>query len=162
MATLIKNLRNGRKVVFDTGGFDEWCVYIVESDGSRTPPRDITYFAELRCKSQDYPDDKIYNDFVEIYEQTTSKISEDVLTLIDEIVNTYEEKDKVIMEQWFTVLYGGIIAEENKKGTILKKRIKRLGMYQTLKLGMNPQDAANYSKRKKVWELDPLMRSYGF
>jgi hypothetical protein len=162
MATLIKNLRNSWKAIFDQGGFDQWCVYIVDSNGSRTPPRDITYFADLKRISQYYSDNKIYEDFVRIYDQTTGEIDENVLTLIDKIVDTYSPEHQIIMEQWFAAIYGGMIAEEKKAGAILKKRIKRLGMYQVLVLNMSPNDAANFSRGKKVAELSPLMRSYGF
>jgi hypothetical protein len=162
VATLIKNLRNSRKVVFDQGIFDQWCVYVVEFDGNRTPPHDTTYFAALKELSQCYPDNKIYDDFVRIYDQTTGKIDENVLTLIDEIVGTYSTEHQIIIEQWFAVIYGGMIAEEKKAGAILKKRIKRLGMYQVLVLNMSPNEAANFSRGKKVAVLSPLMKSYGF
>jgi len=55
-----------------------------------------------------------------------------------------------------------MIAEENKASAVLKKRIKRLGMYQVLIQNMDPNVAANYSKGKKFAELSPLMQSYGF
>jgi hypothetical protein len=162
MSTLIKNLRNGRCAVFDQGGFDQWCVYIVESNGSRTPPHDTAYFADLKKISQYYPNNKTYEDFVRIYDQTTKQIDENVLTLIDRIVDTYSVEHQTIIEQWFVAIYGGMIAEENKAGAILKKRIKRLGIYQVLVLNMSPNDAANFSRGKKVAELSPLMKSYGF
>ena len=162
MATLIKNLRNDRKVVFDSGTFDNWCVYVLEADGSRNAPRDNTYFTELHSVAQKYLNDKVYADFVEIYNLTTSAIETNVLSLIDKIVETYNDEDKIIIEQWFSVIYGGMIAEENKKNAVLKKRIKRLGMYQVLIQNMTPNDAANYSRGKKITELSPLMISYGF
>jgi hypothetical protein len=162
MAILIKNLRNDRKVTFDKGRFDDWCVYVVESNGSKAPPYDTNYFKYFERITQYYPENKIYEDFVLIYDQTTSKIDEDVLILIDKIVDTYKEKDRTLVEQWFSVIYAGMIAEENKNGTVLKKRIKRLGMYQVLVLNMSPGDAANFSRGKKATELSPLMKSYGF
>lgn len=55
-----------------------------------------------------------------------------------------------------------MIAEENKLNAILKKRIKRLGMYQVLVQNYPPSVAANYSKGKKWRELDALMVHYGF
>jgi hypothetical protein len=162
MPMLIKNLRNNRCAVFDQGGFDQWCVYIVESNGSKTPPHDTTYFADLKKISHYYPNNKIYDDFVRIYDQTTKQIDENVLTLIDSIVATYSIEHQTIIEQWFVAIYGGMIAEENKAGAILKKRIKRLGIYQVLVLNMSPTVAANFSRGKKVAELSPLMKSYGF
>ncbi|MBX2965337.1 MAG: hypothetical protein KF845_04265 [Cyclobacteriaceae bacterium] len=85
-----------------------------------------------------------------------------MLALIDSITNTYNENDKIIVEQWFTVIYAGMIAEENKRFSILKKRVKRLGMHQVLKLNMSAKDAAKFSYEKKWKELDEIMKPLGF
>jgi hypothetical protein len=162
MTRLIKNLANNRKVVFDSGKFDNWCVYVVEVDGSRNAPSDTKYFSDLQKISSHYTGSKVYNDFVRIYEVTSRNIDESVLTLIEEIAETYSDSDKKIMEQWFTVIYAGMIAEENKAYTKLSKRVKRLGMYQTLVLNMPATEAANYSRGKKWRELNATMQKYGF
>ena len=60
------------------------------------------------------------------------------------------------------MIYLGMVAEENKAGAVLKKRIKRLGMYQILFDNMSAYEAANFSRGKKVAELDPLCSSKGF
>jgi len=162
MDRLIKNLRNNRKVVFDSGEFDDWCVYVVESNGSKKAPFDETYFSDLYNISLKYSENKVYDDFVSIYEQTTKLIDTSVLDLIDEIVASYNEEDIIIVEQWFTVIYAGMIAEENKERAILKKRIKRLGIYQVLILNMPAKDAAKYSYGKKWRNLDAIMKPLGF
>jgi|AGTN01.1.fsa_nt_gi hypothetical protein len=162
MPTLVKRLRNNRAVIFDTGRFDDWCVYVVESDGSKNAPHDETYFNDLYRLSLKYAQDKVYNDFVSIYEMTASSIDASVLQLINTITETYHPEDREIVEQWFTVVYAGMIAEENKKNAVLKKRIKRLGMHQVLVLKMPPQDAAKFSPGKKWKELDAIMKPLGF
>ena len=162
MARLIKNLKNDRQVIFDTGNFDDWCVYVVESNGTRKAPYDVTYFEDLLNISQHYEEDKVYNDFVEIYNKTSKSIDQNILSLIDRLVSTYKEEHQVLIEQWFAVIYAGMIAEENKQYAILKKRIKRLGMHQTLKLGYEPRVAANFSKEKEWRDLDAIMKPYGF
>ena len=162
MIRLIKNLANDRKVVFDTGKFDNWCVYVVERNGTRTAPLDWEYFSAFKQLSNKYPSDKVYNDFVSVYDKTTTTIDSSVIDLINDIVVTYNEDDQNIIEQWLSVIYGGMVAEENKQKAILKKRIKRLGMHQTLKLGYLPQFAANFSKGKRWQELDAVMRPLGF
>jgi len=158
----IKELINNRKVVFDKGRFDDWCVYIVEKNGNKKAPFDTEYFKDLKNISKKYKNDKVYNDFISIYNQTDSTINQNVVNLIDSIVDTYLEEDKILVEQWFTVIYAGMIAEENKQHAILKKRIKRLGMHQTLILDYEPNVAANFSKGKKWRELDKIMQSLGF
>ena len=162
MSTLVKNLCNNRCVVFDTGKFDNWCVYVVENNGYRIPPSDKIYFEELYNISKKYPEDKIYSDFISIYDVTEKDIDPKALILIDEIVETYKHEDKAIVEQWFTVLYAGMIAEENKENAILKKRVKRLGMYQTFVLAYPAAEAAKFSYGKKWTELDAMMKKYGF
>lgn len=162
MATLIKQLRENRSVIFDTGKFDNWCVYVVESNGSKKAPFDEVYFSDLHNIAQKYAQDKVYNDFVSIYDNTTKNIDNKVLALIDGITNTYNEEDKIIIEQWFTVIYAGMVAEENKQNAILKKRVKRLGMHQVMKLGMSAKEAAKFSYGKKWRDLDTIMRPLGF
>jgi len=159
---VIKKIANNRRVVFDKGGFDDWCVYIVESNGNKKAPFDTEYFRDLKNISKKYENNKVYNDFISIYNQTDSTINQNVLNLIDRIVDTYLEEDRILIEQWFTVIYAGMIAEENKQYAILKKRIKRLGMHQTLILNYEPNVAANFSKGKKWRELDAIMKPLGF
>lgn len=162
MIRLVKNLINGRSITFDKGKFDEWCVYVVEANGFRKAPFDETYFSDLYRISQRYEANKVYNDFVQIYNLTSQHIDESVLHLIDLIVKTYKDDDQILIEQWMTVLYAGMIAEENKNRAILKKRVKHLGMYQVLILRMPAKEAAKFSYGKSWRELDAIMRGYGF
>ena len=162
MSKLVKKLKNNKTVCFDTGNFDDWCVYVVEATGLKKAPYDEKYFSDLQIISKQYIQGKVYEDFVKIYDLTSSVIDPKVLNLIEELVETYRDEHKTIIEQWFTVLYAGMIAEENKQYAILKKRIKRLGMYQTLVLNMLPKQAAKFSYGKKWRELDAIMKRYGF
>ena len=162
MAILVKKLADNREIIFDRGRFDDWCVYITETDGTRQAPRDDTYFSELQVLSQRYPDRKVYDDFISVYDRTTNHADPAVTAHIDALVGTYHPEDRAIAELWLSVLYAGMIAEENKEGALLKKRIKRLGMYQVLVLGMSPALAAVFSKGKKWQELDALMKRYRF
>ena len=162
MSRLIKDLFNNRKVVFDSGSFDEWCVYVVEENGSRRAPFDVDYFTDLKNISTHYPGNKVYNDFVSIYDLTTKIIDANVINRINAIVPTYQLLHQPHIEQWFTVLYAGMIAEENKQYAILKKRVKRLGMHQVLIDNLSPQLSANFSKGKKWRELDAIIKPKGF
>lgn len=157
---IIKQLRHSRCVIFDRGKFDEWCVYLLEENGYRKAPFDREYFSDLQMLSSLYPKDKVYLDFLRIYQQTTQYIDPQVNSLIDDIVTTYAVVHQDLLEQCFTVIYAGMIAEENKKNAILKKRIKHLGVYQILKLKMLPDVVANFSRKRSWQELDRIMRSY--
>lgn len=162
MSRLVKNLKNNRSVIFDSGKFDEWCVYVTEANGTKKAPFDETYFSELYNISQKYEQNKVYEDFVQIFNLTTKEIQNTVLEVINQITETYLLEDQVIIEQWMTVLYAGMIAEENKERAILKKRVKHLGMYQVLVLNMPAREAAKFSYGKPWRELDAIMRPYGF
>jgi hypothetical protein len=162
MERLIKLLPNQQKVVFDKGKFDNWCVYVVAPNGERYAPKDAVYFTELQKINLSYPENKVYNDFVSIYKKTTATIDEQVLALIDTINLSYLPHHQEKTALWFTVVYAGMVAEENKEGAILKKRIKRLGMYQVLMQQLKPEEAASFSKGKSWRELDSLMRQLGF
>ena len=124
-------------------------------------PLDLQYFSELQKLSKFYEKKKLYDDFVRIYNLTYARVDESVLHLIDSICANYQTAHQDIIEQWLTVIYAGMIAEENKEHAILKKRIKHLGMYQVLVQNHTPFYAANFSKGKKWRELDALMTKLG-
>jgi hypothetical protein len=162
MPLLVKTLTNDKQVVFDRGTFDTWCVYIINGTGLRKAPHDMDYFDELKLLSYRYPQEKIYNDFVNIYNNTSKRIDPKTLALIDKLVLGYKWNDACIIEQWLTVLYAAMIAEENKAKAVLKKRIKRLGLFQLFFLNYSAYEAANYSKGKPWKELDSIMKILGF
>lgn len=161
MAQFIKNI-NGRNLVeFDNGGFDSWCVYLTRANNPRYAPKDIEYFSILQGLGKVYGGQRIYSDFVEFYNLTNDRVDSSVLNLITSISSKYSDHSED-MDVWFTVIYAGMVAEENKQNAKLKKRIKRLGMYQLLIEGVPPQIAANFSKGKTWRELDKLMVLKGF
>lgn len=161
MSRLIKEIRDGSIVEFDRGSFDDWCVYLTRPNETKFAPKDIQYFTELKNLGMEYGSEKIYNDFVKIYQKTTNTINENVNELITELSLTYKD-DSLIIDVWFSVIYGGMIAEENKKYAILKKRIKRLGLHQVLIDGLSPSISANFSRGKKWRELDKICKEKGF
>ncbi len=148
-------------VEFDKGSFDEWCVYLTRKNQPRYAPKDLEYFTELKRLGKKYGNHRIYDDFVTIYKPTNSIINKEILAQITNIASTYEE-DQILMDIWFTVIYAGMVAEENKQYAVLKKRVKRLGMHQLLVNNATPGFAANFSKGKKWRDLDLVMKKYGF
>jgi hypothetical protein len=161
LATLIKLINNKIRVEFDTGKFDDWCVYLSKPALPRYAPTDIEYFSLLKHHSKTHGTAKIYNDFISYYELTGKEINPAVLEKITSVSIEYGP-DAEEMDTWFTVIYAGMIAEENKVNAILKKRIKRLGMHQLLLENFTAEEAANFSKNKKWQELDILMKQKGF
>jgi len=119
MATLIKTISDGSIIEFDAGLFDDWCVYLTRNGRKRFAPSDVAYFTELQTLDKKHSGKKIYHDFVKIYDATHAKIDNEVLDRITTISSRYGE-DKIITDIWFTVIYAGMVAEENKKHAILK------------------------------------------
>ncbi len=161
MAVFIKNIGNRNLVEFDIGAFDDWCVYLTRSSNRRYAPKDIEYFSWLQLKTQQYGAARMYNDFLRIYKPATKHIDTNILDLITAIASDYGA-DAEDADIWFTVIYAGMVAEENKEKAILKKRIKRLGMHQLLLEGKDADYAAHFSRGKNWRVLDALMRERGF
>lgn len=161
MGRLIKVIRN-KIIEYDKGKFDNWCVFVREDGKARYAPRDSEYFGFFRALSYLWMEpSKIYSDFVEIYDMTDKNINHAVLMRITEISDDYSPETEEA-DLYFTVIYAGMVAEENKERAILKKRIKRLGMHQVLIEDFEPDVAANFSRGKKWRELDSIMRTKGF
>lgn len=160
---LIKKLNYSKgEVIFDKGRFDDYCVFVVEANKKRDAPHDEKYFSDLQIINNFIGNNKIYEDFLKIYHLTWMIVDKKVIALIDEIVETYPIKYRKIIEKWFTVIYGGMVAEEAKTNSRLRKRIKRLGMYQTLVLNKTPIYSARYSYGKDWMTLNKIMKKLGF
>jgi hypothetical protein len=161
MPQKIYQFSNGGSIEFDTGNFDEWCVFVTRPNGERFAPTDIQYFKRLSKLGVIYGHQHIYDDFVVIYNRTSKEVDVSIPPLIADLSRLYKN-DALEMEIWLNVIYAGMIAEENKENAILKKRVKRLGMHQLLVDRMKPEEAASFSKGKKWKELDAEMKKRGF
>lgn len=158
----IRRFSDGTIIEQGRGKFDDYCVFLTRPNEGTHAPTDTEYFSFFIEKAERYTSEKIYQDYVEIYDRTTSEIQEEVFEEIERISDTYAEEDKMDFDIWFSVIYLGMVAEEKKAFAVLKKRIKRLGMYQILFENMTARQAAYFSRGKKVAELSPLCRERGF
>lgn len=161
MGRLIKQFPDGSHLEYDRGSFDEWCVYLVDNKGIRKPPRDTDYFSELKNFADKYGTDKIYNDYVKVYEMTEKEVNDEVLIEITKISEKYGD-DVIQIDTIFSILYMAMIAEERKVGTRLGKRIKRIGIYKLLIEDKPVYEAANFMRGMKWREIDSLCRERGF
>ena len=161
LSELIKSFSNGSRLEFDQGGFDAWCVYFVRPDGSRTAPKDIDYFRQLQQLGDHWGRERLYADFVRIYDSTTASLDRPVLDLIGELSAAYG-RDALRLEILLTTVYAGMLAEENKRHAVLKKRVKRLGMYQVLMEQATPEFAAGFSRNRKAVDIAVDCRERGF
>lgn len=161
MGRTVTTFSDGSRLEYDKGAFDDWCVYLTRPDGLKYAPKDSQYFQRLVDYGAKYGFDNLYEDYVEIYNRTTKNIDEAVLERIKEIADKYGE-DALNIAIDFSIIYMGMIAEENKEFTKLGKRVKRLGVHQVLKERMHYDEAANFSRGKKWKELDRICLSKGF
>ena len=161
MRRLIQQIDKNTSIFFDRGKFDDWCVYIKDTNGER-PPLDTEYFSFFVELASIYSSKRVYEEFVSIYSQVTENIEKSVLDFIISLAKKYPApKDREVAIN-FIVIYAGMVAERNKKFTKLKERIKRLGMHQVLLEQMPVHEAANWSKGKNWKELDAVCKLKGF
>lgn len=159
---IIKEFKDSSFLEYSRGIFDEWCVYYTNIEGIRNAPRDTDYFEDLYKFSKKYGTDKIYSDYVKIYDKTGKNVEEEVLTYITQIANEYEEQDILEIDIVYSILYLAMISEENKEYSKLGKRIKRLGIYSLLKENKTIEESATFMKGMKWQEIDKICIERGF
>ena len=161
MARLIKKFNGGEVLEYDSGSFDDYCVYLKKPGEERYAPRDTEYFNQLVELGKLFTPKVVYDDFVSFYSKTNKSIEQKVLDHITEISQKYNSKASEV-EIVYTILYASMIAEMNKQYSRLGKRVKRLGVHQVLFEGYSVYSAANFSKGKPWRELDEYCRKRGF
>lgn len=161
MGQRIKSFVDGSFLEYDRGSFDDWCVYLTKSDGSRRPPRDTDYFYQLKQFAIKYGTDRIYGDYVRVYDLTGKTVEKTALATITTIASSYCD-DALDVDVIFSILYMAMIAEERKKYTRLGKRIKRLGIYKLLIENRSVAESANFMRGMGWRDIDYLCRERGF
>ena len=71
----IKKFKDGSFLEYDQGRFDEWCVYLKLPNGKRYPPHDTDYFQTIIDFATKYGRDRVYADYVSIYDITGREIT---------------------------------------------------------------------------------------
>lgn len=161
MGQKIKDFSDGSYLEYDKGSFDEWCVYLVQPNGVRRPPRDVDYFSDLKDLSAKYGVQQVYQDYVSVYDITGKKVSTTVFTYISKLAGKYGV-DSPKVDILFSILYMAMIAEENRRYTRLGKRIKRLGIYALLIENRSVNESANFMRNMNWREIDKLCTARGF
>lgn len=161
MGRLIKRFSDGSYLEYDRGSFDDWCVYMVEPNGSRRPPLDRDYFSDIKELSNKYGRDALYQAYVFVYENTGKEVCDSGLEAAEKASESFVE-EQLWLHKILTILYMAMIAEENKRFTKLGKRIKRLGIYKLLYEDASVYEAANFMRGMGWREIDALCRERGF
>jgi len=161
MPEVVRVMLDGTQIEFDRGNFDLHCVYVRNPSGERRAPTDAEYFSELQALGVIYAPDKIYREFVALYDLTTEDLKVEVLNHIDRIAAQYQDDSQRVV-RLFTILYMAMIAEEKRANTRLGKRIKRLGVHELLVGGRSVGDAANFMRGMGWREIDAMCQQRGF
>lgn len=159
--TLIRQWSDGTTLRFGPGRFDSWCVLLSNQRVANYAPKDRDYFTRLRQLADRHGAAVLYRDFVHIYERTNARLDPSVLTLIAQLAVAYGS-DAPQAEVVFAIVYATMVAEENKRKAVLKKRIKRLAVHQMLLEDMSVESVVVWSKGKRWIELDTACRQRGF
>lgn len=161
MGSVIKKFLDGSYLEYDRGSFDEWCVYLVDANGDRRPPRDTDYFSDLKFLAEKYGADNVYSAYVHVYDVTGKNVDEEGLNAAEEASYNFGT-DQLMVQKILTILYMAMIAEENKRFTKLGKRIKRLGIYKLLYEDESVSNSANFMRGMGWRDIDDLCRERGF
>lgn len=158
---IVKRFSDGSYLEFARGNFDEWCVYVTTPKGLRRPPLDRNYFSFLKRLAEQFGPQRVYNDFVRVYEETEKHVDEKVFSLISHIASGYPGWE-LRVEQVFSILYLTMIAEENKAFTRLGRRIKRLGVHCLLLEGLSVEQAADFTRGMRWQDIAVMCSERGF
>jgi hypothetical protein len=161
MGELIAKFSDGSYLEFSRGRFDAYCVFEVTPDGKRVPPRDTDYFNTLIRCGEVLSKRQVYDDFVVVYELTSNVLDAQVIKTISDLAERYSSA-QLDFSKAMTMVYAGMIAENNKAFTKLGKRIKRLGLFMLLNEDGAVEFSANFMRGKGWQEIDRMCRERGF
>lgn len=158
MSKPIKEFLNGGRMMYVKGRFDAWMLDCKGVEYLSRFPRDEEIFELVISLAKQYGPANLLGEFNWIFWMTDSILSSTTLRYIESRGKIYGQKFEIV----FTFLYLSMVAEENKTHAPLGKRMKMLGIYQVLIEGADPFYASQFSKGKKVQELNEEMRKRGF
>ena len=151
MANIIKT-KNNYNIFFAPGNFDDWCVYMEHA------PTDNEYFEWILSLANKYGVVQVYNDFIDIYNIVDENFMPQKCLKVAEDIDKHYVEDTV---HWWVVFYMTMVAECKKENSILKKRIKHLGVYNILFDKIDIQTVTTYMQGKSWKFLDNLMKERG-
>lgn len=138
------------KKTIDTGIFVEYAITDFKFDA----PTDNDYMQEIRNLASKYGQNEVWRSFLKLYDSIPQQrgvaITRTMTRKVSEIVAQYPcEKN---LRLTFDCLLCAMIAENNREKTKLGKKIKALGIYQSIyELHLSIPQVTNYSKNKS-WQ----------
>ena len=153
-------LADFQSMEFDSRSKYKWFVYFDQANADRQHTGYVENLRELQNFATKYPSERIYRDFVKIYDATEININPNTLDLIAEISESYDD-DAGEINYLFTIIYFAMLSEQNQKDKQLGKRIKRLAIYQALFDKVQAEEVRYYAPRK-WWLIDAQCSQRGF
>ena len=89
MGKPITKFADGSYLEYAQGKFDQWCVYLIRPNQPKYAPQDWQYFRRLADWATKHNAQNLYNDFIEIYNQTTPDLNEVILEKIKTLSSKY-------------------------------------------------------------------------
>ena len=151
---------DGYKMRFGWGNFDKYCVHVYDTvNRKKWFPLDEEYFQWIYDLSMVFGVDNVFDDFLLLYENVdVDSTNNDCYYLTKGLDLHYPSIDT---QHWWMIFYMTMYAECVKKGAILKKRIKLLGVYNILYDGYSIPYVVKYMRDMSWYELDDLMYERG-
>lgn len=140
IVVVVKNFSDGTVIEIDRGRFDDWCIYITGTC-NRHAPKDVAYFTVVRGFGKRYGVDKVYADFISIYDKTSKSLDRSVLDHIETLSKDYGEYSNKFAIV-FTIIY--------------------LGIHQVLYDRYSPAAAASFSRGLPWTRIDNKCKLRGF
>lgn len=116
---------------------------------------------QLKNLAERFGTNKVYSDYIRVYDLTGKQISNDCLDSISRLSEEYGTS-AIQVDTIFSILYMAMIAEERKAGTRLGKRIKRLGIHKLLIEDRPVHEAANFMRGMGWRDIAHLCEERGF
>lgn len=118
------------RLYFDKGAFDNWCVHTFDSRKRKKYfPLDYDYLYWIQQLGLQYGNEKVYNDFLQVYECVRKDVTNrECYEVTREVDSHYVEDTQV----WWVIFFMTMYAECMKENTKLGKRIKHLAVYNVL------------------------------
>ena len=152
-------IHNGKTCVyFEKGKFDDYCVYINDNNHFKYAPKDDEYFQWILDLANKYGTSLVWTDFSKLYDIVDENLNEEKAMLLIKEIDSHYNEDTFL---WWIIFYMTMVAECKKEFAILKKRIKRLGVYNVLFDECDINDVTSYMKNKSWRYLDKIMRERG-
>lgn len=148
----------GYEIYFAPGRFDSWCVYLNNTENKRTIPLDKDYFLWILDLANKYSKQQVYKDFLKVYDSVDEIFDEKECSRLCHEIDKHYKEDTT---HWWVIYYMTMVAECKKKNSILKKRIKHLGVYNILFDEYDVDYVVKYMRGKRWRELDKLMKERG-